>query len=344
MNQSTKARRTVVSVNILCTLGTRLGTPLSALLTGSAISPAQLQDPHLEITPEQELQVIHNLVRLQSGTSGLGLMAGLEYHLTTFGIWGYALITSPKFRDAVHLGLRYLDLTYAFSSIEFVEEKDLAAITLRADGLPPAIRTFVIERDASAVQVIQRELFGVAMPLKLVEFAHQPSCELGRYEAIFGRVPTFGAPVSRVAFDVSTMDIALPKGSHASAALYEGQMQQLLSLRKQRGGTSAWIRNKLLANIASSPSLAQIASDHFMTERTLRRRLADEGTTFRDLLAEVRQTMAEELLLSTGLSVSEVSARLGYASTSAFIHAFQKWRNCSPRQFLEARTKEKQGQ
>lgn len=80
-----------------------------------------------------------------------------------------------------------------------------------------------------------------------------------------------------------------------------------------------------------------------MTERTLRRRLADEGTSFRDLLAEVRQTMAEELLSSTGLSVSEVAARLGYSSPSAFIHAFQKWHGCSPRQFLDTRPKQVKG-
>lgn len=337
------ARRTVVSVKILCDLGMRLGSPLNALLTGSSILPAQLADPHLEIDPDQELQVIHNLVCLHGKVPGLGLMAGSEYHLTTYGIWGYALITSPTFRQAVELGLRYLDLTFAFAKVELKLANGIASIVLSVDHLPPAVRAFVAERDCSAIQVLQRELFGVSLPLRSVEFAFAPNAPLSQYEAMFACTPKFNSDQNRASFDEQWLSLPLPKANEVSARFCETQLENLLSRRMQRGGVSAWLRNKLLADISSSPSLAQIATDHFMTERTLRRRLTEEGTSYRDLLAEVRQTMAEELLGSTGLSVSEVSARLGYSSPSAFIHAFQNWHGCSPRQFLDTRPKQVKG-
>lgn len=334
------ARRTVVSVKILCDLGVRLGSPLNALLTGSSILPAQLDDPHLEIDPDQELQVIHNLVRLHGKVPGLGLMAGSEYHLTTYGIWGYALITSPTFRQAVELGLRYLDLTFAFSKVELKQSAGVASIVLSVDHLPPAVRAFVAERDSSAIQVLQRELFGVSLPLRAMEFAFPPNAPMSQYESMFACEPQFNSEHNRATFDEQWLNLPLPKSNETSARFCEVQLESLLSRRMQRGGVSAWLRNKLLADISSSPSLAQIATDHFMTERTLRRRLTNEGTSYRDLLTEVRQTMAEELLTSTGLSVSEVSSRLGYSSPSAFIHAFQKWHGCSPRQFLDTRPKQ----
>lgn len=337
------ARRTVASVKILCELGIRLGSTLNALLTGSSILPAQLDDPHLEINPDQELQVIHNLVRLHGKVPGLALMAGAEYHLTTYGIWGYALITSPTFRQAVELGLRYLDLTFAFARVELKESDGTAAIVLSVDHLPPVVRSFVAERDSAAIQVLQRELFGVSLPLRAMEFTHLAGAPLAQYEAMFGCTPQFNAIQNRAVFDEQWLGLSLPKSNETSTKFCETQLENLLSRRMQRGGVSAWLRNKLLADISSSPSLQQIATDHFMTERTLRRRLTDEGTSYRDLLTEVRQTMAEELLTSTGLSVSEVSARLGYSSPSAFIHAFQKWHGCSPRQFLDARPKQVQG-
>lgn len=336
-------RRTVASVKILCELGIRLGSGLSALLTGSSILPAQLDDPHLEIDPDQELQVIHNLVRLHGKVPGLGLMAGSEYHLTTYGIWGYALITSPTFRQAVELGLRYLDLTFAFSKVELKQSNGLASIVLSVDHLPPAVRTFVAERDSAAIQVLQRELFGVSLPLHSMEFDFPLTGDLTKYETMFGCTPQFCAELNRASFNEQWLSLPLPKANETSSKFCEVQLETLLSRRTQRGGVSAWLRNKLLSDISSSPSLEQIATDHFMTERTLRRRLTDEGTSFRDLLAEVRQTMAEELLSSTGLSVSEVSARLGYSSPSAFIHAFQKWHGCSPRQFLDTRPKQVKG-
>ena len=337
------ARRTVASVKILCELGVRLGSSLSALLTGSSILPAQLDDPHLEIDPDQELQVIHNLVRLHGKVPGLGLMAGSEYHLTTYGIWGYALITSPTFRQAVELGLRYLDLTFAFSKVELTQANGIASIVLSVDHLPPAVRTFVAERDSAAIQVLQRELFGVSLPLHSMEFAFPLTGSLAQYEIMFACTPRFCAALNRASFDEQWLSLPLPKANETSSKVCETQLESLLSRRMQRGGVSAWLRNKLLADISSSPSLEQIATDHFTTERTLRRRLTEEGTSFRDLLAEVRQTMAEELLSSTGLSVSEVSTRLGYSSPSAFIHAFQKWHGCSPRQFLDTRPKQVKG-
>lgn len=334
------ARRTIASVKILCELGVRLGSSRSALLTGSSILPAQLDDPHVEINPDQELQVIHNLVRLHGKVPGLGLMAGEQYHLTTYGIWGYALITSPTFRQAVELGLRYLDLTFAFARVELDVSESAAAIVLSVDHLPPAVRAFVAERDSSAIQVLQRELFGVSLPLYSMEFACPPNAPESQYVSMFGCVPVFNASHNRATFDAQWLNAPLPKANENNARICETQLEEVLSRRSRRGGVSAWLRNKLLADLSSSPSLAQIATDHFMTERTLRRRLTEEGTSYRDLLAEVRQTMAEELLSSTGLSVSEVSSRLGYSSPSAFIHAFQKWHDCSPRQFLDARAKQ----
>jgi AraC-like DNA-binding protein len=216
----------------------------------------------------------------------------------------------------------------------------VASIVLSGDHLPPAVRAFVAERDSSAIQVLQRELFGVSLPLRAMEFTFAPNAPISQYEAMFACVPQFNSTHNRATFDEQWLNLPLPKANETSAKFCEVQLENLLSRRTQRGGVSAWLRNKLLADISSSPSLAQIATDHFMTERTLRRRLTDEGTSYRDLLTEVRQTMAEELLTSTGLSVSEVSSRLGYSSPSAFIHAFQKWHGCSPRQFLDTRPKQ----
>ena len=336
----TTARRTVASVKILCDLGVGLGTPLSGLLLGSGISPAQLNDPHLEIGPSQELQVIHNLVRLQAGTPGLGLRAGSQYHLGTYGIWGYALITSPVFRQAVDLGLRYIDLTFAFARISLTQQNNLAQLELDASHLPPAVRVFVVERDFSAIQVLQRELFGQGLPLARVQLDFAPTTSLTEYRDVFGCEPEFTAGVNRASFDDRLLDLPLPKANETNTHRYERQLESLLADRCKRGGTSAWVRNKLLADLSNSPGLAQIAKDHFTTERTLRRRLNEEGTTYRDLLNEVRQTMAEELLLSTGLSVGQVASRLGYASASAFNHAFQAWHQCSPGQFLDAAAKQ----
>ena len=65
----------------------------------------------------------------------------------------------------------------------------------------------------------------------------------------------------------------------------------------------------------------------------LRRRLDEEGSHFRQLLDEVRQALAEELLATGGLTLEEIAERLGYGEVSNFIHAFKRWKGVAPRRF-----------
>ena len=77
----------------------------------------------------------------------------------------------------------------------------------------------------------------------------------------------------------------------------------------------------------------QLAARLNISPRTLRRRLEQEGTTFQELLAKVRSTLAKELLLTGKLSVEQVSERLGYSDAGSFYHAFKRWTGKPPSAF-----------
>lgn len=70
---------------------------------------------------------------------------------------------------------------------------------------------------------------------------------------------------------------------------------------------------------------------------TLRRRLDDEGSSYRLLLDEVRQALAEELLATGAIRLEEIAERLGYGEVSNFIHAFRRWKGMTPRQYRQRR-------
>ena len=91
-----------------------LGTPQVSV----TVSIDQLGDKSVETTAEQELTVIGNLLDAVDDADGLGLQAGARYHLTTYGIWGFTLISSPTLRSAIDVGLHYLDLTFTFTRID----------------------------------------------------------------------------------------------------------------------------------------------------------------------------------------------------------------------------------
>ena len=93
-------------------------------------------------------------------------------------------------------------------------------------------------------------------------------------------------------------------------------------------GVSGRVRQLLLRRGAMA-SQATVAADLGLGIRTLRRRLADEGATFRDLSEETFGVVAEELL-RTGMTVEQVANRLGYSSASALTRAFKAWKGQTP--------------
>jgi len=108
------------------------------------------------------------------------------------------------------------------------------------------------------------------------------------------------------------------------------QCDVLMQSSERRRGITALVRSKLFRDSGLFPTLPDVADELDIHPRTLRRRLAEEGTSFRALLNEARSTVAVDLLRNVGLTVEEVSTRLGYTEVSTFSHAFKRWRGVAP--------------
>lgn len=154
----TLPRRSITSAQLLTQLGLDHGLSVERCLHQTGLSPLQLAELRSEIEGAQELQLIRNLIDALPAQYDFGLQAGLRYQLTTYGIWGYALLSSQTFRQAAELGLRYLDLTFAFNRITLREDAIQAHLELDGSHLPDQVRDFLLQRDAVAVMVIQRQL------------------------------------------------------------------------------------------------------------------------------------------------------------------------------------------
>ncbi|WP_339413763.1 AraC family transcriptional regulator [Pseudomonas sp. EA_35y_Pfl2_R5] len=331
-------RRSITSVQLLTQLGIDHGLSVERCLHNTGLNPLQLAELHSEIDGEQELQLIRNLIDALPAQYDLGLQAGLRYQLTTYGIWGYALLSSQTFRQAAELGLRYLDLTFAFTRITLREDASQAHLQLDGSHLPDQVRDFLLLRDAVAVMVIQRELTGAKLPLCRVQLSMPAPADPARFIEQFGLLPEFACAQNCISFSRHLLDLPLPRANPHNAQLCELQSQALLAKRQVRSGLAGQIRDRLLSTPGRLPDMELIASELNLSGRTLRRRLEDQGSSFRQLQEEVRQALAEELLAIASLSLEEIAERLGYSEVSNFLHAFKRWKGQTPGQYRQALT------
>lgn len=325
--------RSSASVNILLQLASEHGLTPASCLAGTRITRGQLQDPQAMISASDELQVARQLQQQLGSERGLGLEVGLRYHLSSYGIWGFALLSSPTLRSAVELGLRYIDLTFAFCRLR--AEPDDGDLRLIIDGsdLPPDMRRFMIEREAAAIMTIQRELFAQELPLQRVSLAFPADDQRDHYEAIFGPSVQFDAVITHAIISGSLLDLPLPQANPVTVAFCEAQCRDMLDRRRRRSGLSGQVRDLLLRHPGQMPAMSDVARELCLSLRSLHRHLAAEQTSFRALGDEVRETLAEELLATRRLSVGQVAERLGYAESASFLHAFRRWKGVSPLQW-----------
>jgi AraC-like DNA-binding protein len=326
--------RAPMSVQLLTTLGAERGVPAGVCLARTGLREDVLRDPAVEVTAKQELTVIGNLLEALGDPPGLGLEAGVRYHLTTYGIWGFALISSPTWRSAIGVGLRHIDLTFAFCRFRSREEETRMHLVLETPDIPAPLQRFVVERDSAAVQTLQQEVFSSPIPIHEVTYAF-PAPESGaeRYAEIFGVAPVFGAGENTVGLPPEILDVPLPQANENTTAMAQAQCRELLAKRLVRTGLAGQVRDHLVTRLAAPPDLDRVAASLHMSDRTLRRRLAGEGASFRGLLDEIREQFAEELLVTGGLSVAEVAERLGYVEVSSFSQAFRRWKGVGPRAY-----------
>ncbi|WP_203338350.1 AraC family transcriptional regulator [Nocardioides limicola] len=319
------------SAVILTDLALEYGVREGAVLRETGIDAGRLRAPDTEITGRQEIRLWRNISREVGPDSDFGLVAGTRYHLSSYGIWGLMVLSSATVRDAVAAVLRQFHLTYSFAELSLEQHVGSVDLVFDDRGLPPEIRQLHRDRDVAAVATVQHDLLGGPVEAVRFELPGRPPSYRARYREITGNEPTFGADVCRIGLAEQLLDLPLPQAHPTTAALCEQQCAELLQRRLARTGTAGRVRD-LLARHHGEIRQEQVAVALNLSVRSLRRRLAEEATSYRELTAEVNGMLAEELLRG-GLTVEEVAHRLGYSTASAFTHAFRQWRGMPPARF-----------
>lgn len=324
------ALRSSTSAQLMVRFGEERGIPRAKLLANSAINSEILADPTAEIASWQELEVARNLQCQLPDDAQAGLDLGLRYQITTHGTWGFALLGCETARDALEVALRYVALSCTLVRPLFEQDGQDAYLVVDDSHLPEATRRFLVHRDAAAIATVRRDVLPMVPLLKRMCFRHRPAHDLGSYERIWGLTPEFAAERNMAVFDAALLDLPLPRASEHARSLGETQCRELLARRTVPRSFAERVRAYLRTQPGQLPTMDRAALHFGMTARTLRRRLAAENMTYRQLIDAWRLVLARELLQQQELTLADIAERLDYSTPSAFLQAFKRMTGSTP--------------
>ncbi|RDK06055.1 AraC family transcriptional regulator [Cupriavidus lacunae] len=318
------------SVQLLLQFGLDHGLSGDRCLAGTGLDWQDLADPAFVVRLDQELQLIRNLAQALGDIPGAGIQAGLRYRLASRSVWGFALLSCATLRDAIGMAFRYQSLWNPLTEFHVEENGDLLATTIDDSALPEDLRAFIVDRDLGISVSFMRDLIGTTLPAVSVALRRPQPADTRPYEDLFGMTPVFGATENRVVRNsAGFLDRPLPGANTEVVRQCEAQCQALLARWPVQEGLASQLRNRMIVRPGVLPDMETLAEELHMSLRTLRRRLADEGTSFRQLQEEVREALAEEML-AEGLKLEHVADTLGYGEVSNFIRAYRRWKGVTP--------------
>jgi AraC-like DNA-binding protein len=228
-----------------------------------------------------------------------------------------------------------------------------AAVHIIEDGLFITFRYTILQEnmqgreqvldEAMAVEFnVMRALCGDNWLPKEVHFAHAPPPDLVPFGKFFRAALRFEQDETALVFDRHWLD-AVPPG--ADPLLNRMMAQRVSELELFFGEDLVGQVRQMLSPLvaARSGSLDDVARRVGLGPRTLIRRLAAEGTSFKQLHEEARYRIACQLLESTSMLASEIAERIGYANASSLTRAFLRWTGSGPAEWRESRRKRASG-
>ncbi len=258
---------------------------------------------------------------------GLAIAYGLRLNLASHGILGYALMSSRNGDQLLSLLTRYAVLVMPNLRLtRVVAGKRLLLVCETSEGLLP--QEFVTELVLTTLVSGARALFNRRIPgAELwLDFPEPP--QANRYAAL--KLPVrFDQPHSALICDRAFLDMQISSANPVMAEIGARQCDDLLNQMQSRTGISQQIRRSLLRAHGKFSTQEEMAEHLNVSARTLRRRLGEEGTNYRQIVDEVRFELAKRYLQTSELSVSQIAELLAYEDPANFRRAFKRWSGAS---------------
>lgn len=306
------------------------------LLAQYGLDDARLAQAGARLSIPRYMRLGHAAIQL-TGQPGLGLRMGRLSHISQAGLAGVAAAQAPNVREAARTLIRFEALYGSNYRGQSSFHEDAEGAWLRFYSISPynGYNRFVVDSIFAGWLQQLSSLSESRVLADRVEIEFDAPAYLNDYADLSPQPVAFSADTNQLRLNQRTLGLRNPQHCPSTwkhlLQLCEKELEQLTRTRSLRERITRLLGP--LLNGGREPDLEEIAARLKLPAWTLRRKLSEEGTGFRNILNDTRRDLAMTYIRDTELAFGEIAYLLGFASAEAFQRAFKRWTSQTPGEF-----------
>jgi AraC-like DNA-binding protein len=320
-------------VRALVEMVERSGVARSDFMRRAGVADERLSDVAARFDLD-EFDAIQRLALDVTGDEALGLHLAENASEAAFDVLGHLVSCAPTLREAIDLSSQFGRILFGDTQL-FLEEQvglarirhDFRRISLRADRMHAEFTVAGLFR-------LVRTFAGARARIDGAYFEHVAPAHRHEYRRVFEGTERFKQPFTGVVFPRELLGARQLHQHPRLYSLLRDEAQRTLDALAQGAGHADRLKRYLLARPPCRiPNMDVAARELGMSVRSLRRRLAEEGVSYRALVQATLEDAAAQVLRTPGRSVQEAADAAGFSDSAAFHRAFKQWTGLTPTEF-----------
>jgi AraC-like DNA-binding protein len=327
------ASHTVVTVHQIFREAMRSGVGRAELRTLTGLEPDELTDFARRL-PAERLFSVWEIVMRRLGDPGFPVRAARNAAKDARSAVYLLAAASDRVRDGIQRSVANVSAWTTAYTITAVDRAD-GAMNLILEGLDPARLGARCEAEFTVADFLASIRVGIGdddvTPLR-VGFAHPAPRDTGPHREYFGPGLRFGAAHTELVLPAELMDLPNPKAHAGLVGVLTGHVAGLRAAHAKPPSYALRVRGWLLDQFRNGrpPTVPAAARALVLSERTLHRRLAAEGTTFREVAEATRRQLSIDLVRESPRGIKEIASLVGFSDARAFHRAYRRWTGTTP--------------
>ena len=325
--------------SILPAISSAYDLDVGPLLDQSGISKENLVQSDYLI-PFYQVGTFFLLVLQACRDEGVGLVVGSAVQAKSYQVLGYAVMSSQNLDEAIDRLIRYEKLVGQLGSTVFVPagegeaSSNICKLVWQCPFDAVWVR-FIKEAAIAGWVTYALSQAQVKNAEFIVHFDHAASSiAFERYQHVFGDRIVFNSDWCGVAFDKALLTLPFTQADPGLNAMMDRQAGVLLEMFDSKLNLVNSTREQIASRLPNGdPILEDVAEALSLTARVLQNRLKESGTTFKEVVDEVRKQLSLSYLSEEDVPLIDVAFLLGFSEQSSFSRAFKRWMGKSPMEY-----------